>query len=48
MNEAYQPVVDKISLGILKDMLERNITTIDKLSKSGIDEKYIHILQNNF
>ena len=42
-----QPIVDNISLGILKNMLNRRLVTIEQLSKKGINPKYIEELKNN-
>lgn len=42
-----QPIVDNISIGMLKGMLDRRLITIEQLSAKGINPKYIEQLKNN-
>lgn len=42
-----QPIVDNISLGMLKSMLERKIVTIEQLAQKGINPKYLQELKTN-
>ena len=42
-----QPVVDRISLGMLKSMLERKLVTVEQLIQKGVNPEYIKELKNN-
>ena len=42
-----QPIVDRISIGILKGMLERKLVTLEQLIQKGINPKYIEELKHN-